>query len=109
MRVYGCRLRIKLCYGHNDSSDLMSEGSLLNFPCDLFVKVLGQNKSDFRSVAEAIVKAHYADLDIEQIKEKASKNGRFLSLTFAVYAQNKDQIDALYQELVASEDVLLVL
>ena len=109
MRVYGYSLRTKLCYGRNDSSDLMSEGSLLSFPCDLFVKVLGRNKSDFRSVAETIVQAHYADLNLEQIKEKASKNGRFLSLTFAVYAQNKDEIDALYQDLVASEDVLLVL
>jgi uncharacterized protein len=109
MRVCGSNLRIKSCYGHDDSSGLMSEDSLLSFPCDFFVKVLGRNEGNFRSTAETIVQAHYVDLGREKIKEKVSKNGVFLSLTFAVYAQDKDEIDALYRDLVASEDVLLVL
>jgi hypothetical protein len=71
--------------------------------------MLGRKESNFRSIAETIVQAHYVDIDREKIKEKVSKNGVFLSLTFTVYAQNKDQIDALYRDLVASEDVLLVL
>jgi putative lipoic acid-binding regulatory protein len=87
----------------------MSEDSLLGFPCDYSIKVLGRKESNFRSIAETIVQAHYVDIDREKIKEKVSKNGAFLSLTFTVYAQNKDQIDALYRDLVASEDVLLVL
>ena len=87
----------------------MSEDSLLSFPCDVYVKVLGRNEEDFRSVVETIVREHYIDLDSSKIKTKVSKNDSFLSLTFAIYAQNREQIDALYTELVASENVLLVL
>lgn len=87
----------------------MSEGSLLTFPCDLPVKVLGRNATEFRDAAGEIVRTHYEDLGQEQISEQISRNGSFLSITFTVRAQSRRQVDALYRDLTASEDILMVL
>ena len=87
----------------------MSDGSLLTFPCDLPVKVLGRNATEFRDAAGEIVRAHYEDLGQEQISEQISRNGSFLSITFTVRAQSRRQVDALYRDLTASEDILMVL
>mgnify|MGYP003322004479 FL=1 len=87
----------------------MSEDSLLTFPCNLPVKVIGRNSEDFRSVAGDIVQAHYGDLKQRQIAEQLSKNGSFLSLTFTVHVETRDRADALYRDLTASEDILMVL
>ena len=87
----------------------MSENSLLTFPCDLPVKVIGRNSEDFRNIAGDIVRAHYSDLKQRQIAEQLSRNGSFLSLTFTVHVKTCDRADALYRELTASEDILMVL
>ena len=87
----------------------MSEASLLEFPCDLPVKVLGRNEEHFRVAADTIVRTHYRDLEEQQIAEQLSRSGSFLSLTFTVRAESRDQVDALYRELTASDDILLVL
>jgi len=87
----------------------MSEDSLLTFPCNLSVKVLGRNAVTFRSAAGEIVRAHHDDLEPSQIAEQLSRNGSFLSLTFTIRAESRDQMDALYRDLTASDDVLLVL
>ena len=87
----------------------MSENSLLTFPCDLPVKVIGRNSEDFRNITGDIVRAHYSDLKQRQIAEQLSKNGSFLSLTFTIHVETRDRADALYRDLTASEDILMVL
>ena len=87
----------------------MSEESLLSFPCDIPVKVLGRNAQAFRIAATDIVRSHYCDLGEAQLAEQLSRNGSFLSITFIVRAQSRDQVDALYRDLSASSDILMVL
>ena len=70
---------------------------------------LGRNEQSFRAAAGDIVRAHYGDIEVDRIAEQLSKNGSFLSLTFTVRAQSRDQIDALYRELTASDEILMVL
>jgi putative lipoic acid-binding regulatory protein len=81
--------------------------SLLTFPCDLPIKVFGRNDQSFRDAALTIVRAHYgAD---HRVAEQLSKQGRYLSLTITVHATNREQLDAVYQDLVAREQILMVL
>jgi len=87
----------------------VSEDSLLSFPCDIPVKVLGRNLDAFRVAASDIVRSHYGVLSDDRIAEQLSRNSSFLSLTFTVHATSRAQIDALYQALTANDDVLMVL
>lgn len=87
----------------------MAEESLLQFPCEIPVKVLGRNRAEFRVAASRIVRRHYADLADDRISEQHSRNRAYVSLTFVVYARSREEIDALYRDLTADDDVMLVL
>ena len=85
----------------------INEESMLSFPCDLPIKVFGRNDDVFRSAALAIVRARYGDAP--RVSEQVSRQGSYLSLTITVRAESRAQIDAVYQDLVASEAILMVL
>jgi putative lipoic acid-binding regulatory protein len=80
--------------------------TLLTFPCDVPIKVFGRNDRAFRDEALRIVRAHYPDVGVS---EQPSRQGTYLSLTLTVHAASKDEIDAVYRELVASAQILMVL
>jgi putative lipoic acid-binding regulatory protein len=84
-----------------------SDSSLLTFPCELPIKVLGRNEPAFRDAAIGIVRAHYGEE--HRVAEQASREGAYLSLTITVRAASREQIDALYRALVAAPQILLVL
>lgn len=86
----------------------MSDGeSLLTFPTDLPIKVFGRNEAAFRDAVQAIIASYYGDA--YKITEQLSKQGAYLSFTVTVRAESRAQIDAVYQELVAHEHILMAL
>ena len=87
----------------------MGEDTLLEFPCDLPIKVFGRNVEGFRDVVVDIVSAHCLAPPADQIREQLSRNNGYTSLTITIQADSREQVDALYQELCASEDIMMVL
>ena len=86
---------------------MRNDSSPLTFPCELPIKVLGRNEAAFRDAAIAIVRAHYGDA--HRVAEQLSREGAYLSLTITVRAASREQIDAVYLDLVAAPQILLVL
>jgi putative lipoic acid-binding regulatory protein len=84
-----------------------NDSSALTFPCELPIKVLGRNEAAFRAAAIAIVRAHYGDA--HRVAEQLSREGSYLSLTITVRAASREQVDAVYTDLVAAPQILLVL
>jgi uncharacterized protein len=84
-----------------------SQDSLLQFPTDVPVKVFGRNDKKFRSAVVTIARAHYGDA--HTVVEQLSKKGNYLSLTITVHAESRMQIDAMYGDLVASDQVIMVI
>jgi putative lipoic acid-binding regulatory protein len=84
-----------------------TDSSLLTFPCELPIKVLGRNEAAFRDAAIAIVRAHYGEE--HRVAERPSREGSYLSLTITVRAASREQIDAVYSQLVAAPQILMVL
>lgn len=87
----------------------MSDDSLLEFPCDFPIKIMGRDEADFRAAAIALVEAEVGKLDETAIATQSSRNGRFLSVTVTVRAQSREQLDSIYRSLSAHERVLVVL
>ncbi len=83
--------------------------TLLEFPCDFPLKVMGKADSGFEARALDIVRRHVTDFKDENLRIVASGKGNYLSATFLIRATSKAQLDALYRELTASEDMLMVL
>lgn len=82
---------------------------IMQFPCDLPIKVFGRNDADFPGAVYAIVKAHVATLERSDITQQASREGRFVSLTINIRAQSRAQLDAVYEDLSANDGVLMAL
>ena len=85
------------------------EDTLIEFPCDFPVKIMGQATDDFRSLVLGVVTRHFGPLEAGRIEERPSSNGKYLSLTCTVRAESKAQLDALYRELTSCSKVLVAL
>ncbi len=82
--------------------------TLLEFPCDFPIKALGRMSSGFEARALAIVKRHAPDFDAARMHSNASRRGNYLAVTFVVRATSREQLDALYRELSACDDLMMV-
>ncbi|MDX1561597.1 MAG: DUF493 domain-containing protein [Gammaproteobacteria bacterium] len=87
----------------------MEQDSAFEFPCEIPVKVFGHNDDEFIHVVTTIVKAHFVSFSDTDVSERLSRNDRYLSLTVRVFAESREQIDALYTELSGHESILMVL
>jgi putative lipoic acid-binding regulatory protein len=87
----------------------VSRDTLLDFPCDFPIKVMGAATDEFRSLAIGIVARHFGGPAPERIEERPSSGGRFVGLTITVRAESKAQIDAAYVELTSCRQVLVAL
>jgi putative lipoic acid-binding regulatory protein len=83
--------------------------SLLAFPTEFPIKVMGRRESDFAQGVAEIVMRHAPDFDPKTIEMRASSKGKYLGLTVTIIAQSREQLDALYRELGAHPAVVMVL
>ncbi len=81
----------------------------LTFPSAYPVKILGRPADDFRARVHAVMLRHAPDLDADQVSERLSANGNFLSISYLLRAHSREQIAALVTELQACEGVLMLL
>jgi len=83
--------------------------SLLEFPCAFPIKVMGLTRDDFAQAIVAVVHAHAPDFDAATVEMRASRAGKYLSLTCTINATSREQLDNLYRELTAHPMVTMVL
>lgn len=87
----------------------MTEESLIEFPCDFPIKIMGKAEQDFSRIVFAIVKCHAPDFDETTVELRTSKGGNYLSLTCTIRATSREQLDALYRALSGHPQVSVVL
>lgn len=83
--------------------------SPLEFPCSFPIKVMGRASERFELKVVAIVRRHVPDLGEGAVRTRLSREGRFVSVTVTIQAHSREQLDALYRELSADEETLMVL
>ena len=82
---------------------------LLQFPTDYPIKVVGRPSDEFRARVHAIMLRHAPTLDTNKMSERLSENGNFLSISYMILAESREQIVALANDLKACEGVLMIL
>ena len=87
----------------------MTDTPLLNFPTDYPIKVIGRPTPEFRAHIHAIVLRHVPALEASHVTEHLSKNGNYLSISYAIRAESREQMTALAADLTSCEGVLLVI
>jgi putative lipoic acid-binding regulatory protein len=83
--------------------------TLLEFPCAFPLKIMGRTQDGFAQSVLEVVLRHAPDFDSASMEMRASRQGNYLSLTCVVNAISREQLDALYRELSAHPQVVMVL
>jgi len=83
--------------------------TLIEFPCDFPIKVMGLRVDDFAQTIVEVVVKHDAGFDAARMEMRPSSKGNYLSLTCTVRAVSQTQLDALYTELSGHPMVKVVL
>jgi putative lipoic acid-binding regulatory protein len=83
--------------------------TLLAFPCDFPIKVMGKRQAAFAQTIVDIVKRHAPDFDPATLEMRTSREATYLSLTLTIRATSRAQLDDLYRELCDHPMVTMVL
>lgn len=86
-----------------------SRPTLIEFPCDFPIKIMGACVDDFAQTIARVVQTHDPAFDVAVMQMRPSRNGNYLALTCTVRALSQAQLDALYHELSAHPMVKVVL
>jgi uncharacterized protein len=88
---------------------MVAPTSPLTFPTDYPIKVVGRPSAEFRARVHALMLRHAPSLDAQRVTERLSENGNFLSISYVIVAESREQIIALVNDLKSCEGVLTIL
>jgi putative lipoic acid-binding regulatory protein len=75
------------------------QNSLIDFPCNFPIKVMGEAKGNFSKTIIKIIKEYDDNFTESAIEIKESSKGKYISLTCNIYVTSKKQLDAIYSKL----------
>jgi len=83
--------------------------SLIEYPCDFPIKIMGAMQDDFAQTMVEVVVRHDETFHAGKMEMRPSSKGTYLSLTVTVRATSREQLDNLYRELSSHPMVKVVL
>ena len=84
--------------------------TLMEYPCDFVIKMMGKNNEAFIDKAKAIIHEHFSDqINTISFKEVPSKDNTYLAISAKIIAKNQSDIDKCYQALTDEPLVLIAL
>jgi len=87
----------------------MQDPPLIEYPCEFPIKIMGHTRAGFAQTMLEVISRHAPDFNGATLEMKASKHGKYLSITCVINATSRAQLDALYQELCDHPMVVMVL
>jgi putative lipoic acid-binding regulatory protein len=85
------------------------EESLIEYPSDFPIKVVGITHDAFAETIVAMVVEHDPEFHAGKVEMRPSTQGKYLSLTLTVRATSRTQLDNIYRALSNHEMVKFVL
>ena len=85
------------------------ESSLIEYPCDFPIKIMGRTEPGFAQAIVEVVTRHAPELDSHNVAMRLSKQNKYLSITCTIRATSREQLDRLYRDLCDHPAVLMVL
>ena len=87
----------------------MSDESIIEFPCEFPIKMMGRDTAEFHTITRALVEAHVGTLADTAIQTNLSGKGNFVSVTITITATSQQQLDDIYRDVSGHDDVLMAL
>ncbi len=85
------------------------QDSLIEFPCEFPIKVMGKNVPEFSQVICDMLLLADPSFNVAGVEMRPSSKGNYLSLTCKVHVNNQDELDSIYRQLSGHELVSVVL
>ncbi|MEY2683871.1 MAG: hypothetical protein RJA09_1015 [Pseudomonadota bacterium] len=85
------------------------EESLIQYPCDFPIKVMGAHAPGFVDAIVAVARQFDAGFDPTTLETRPSKGGNYLGLTITVHVTSREQLDGIYRTLSSHPMVKVVL
>ena len=83
--------------------------SLIEYPSDFPIKIMGATQEGFAQTMVEVVVAHDPTFHAGKMEMRPSSKGTYLSLTVTVRATSREQLDNLYRALSSHPMVKVVL
>jgi putative lipoic acid-binding regulatory protein len=83
--------------------------TLIEFPCDFPIKVMGELHDDFSAEIIRTIQTITPSFDANRIEMRGSSGGKYISLTCTVHVTSKPQLDDIYRALSGHKMVKVVL
>lgn len=88
---------------------MIEKPSLIEYPCDFPIKIVGKSHVGFVETVIAIVRLHAPEFNDTSMETKVSKEGNYISVTCTIWATSRTQLDTIYQALCDQPMVSIVL
>ncbi len=79
------------------------------FPCDYPVKIVGESHDTFAEEVVELTRRHAPEITDEHVEVRASRAGRYCSVTITIRATGEPQLRDLHETLKAHPLVRMVL
>jgi putative lipoic acid-binding regulatory protein len=88
---------------------MADEDTLITFPCDFPIKVMGEMRDDFSEIIISAIASLAPDFNASKVEMRASSGGKYISLTCTILVTTKQQLDDIYRLLTSHPLVKVVL
>lgn len=75
------------------------EETLIEFPCNFMIKVMGLADEQFRHQMLAVIQVHVEEFTIDDIEHRYSSSGKYISLSCNIWVTSQPQLDAIYRDV----------
>jgi putative lipoic acid-binding regulatory protein len=89
--------------------DIPPEESLIRYPCDFPIKVMGAQVEGFVEAVVAVARHFDPGFDAATVTTRPSTGGKYLAVTITITATSREQLDELYRTLTTHPMVKVVL
>lgn len=89
--------------------EIRKEDSLIEYPCDFPIKVMGQKHPSFAQTMVKVVQQFAPEYDGKDVEMRASSGGTYIGLTMTIHVTNREQLDNIYRALSSHPMVKVVL
>jgi uncharacterized protein len=89
--------------------DASPKESLIEFPCDFPIKVMGRSHPEFQQTIVAVIRTFDGGFDETTIETRPSSGGNYTGLTVTVRAENQTHLDDIYRALTGHPMVKIVM
>lgn len=78
---------------------MTADEPILEFPCPFSVKSIGEDVDDYRQFVIDTIAGIVGELDQGEITTRLSNGNKYLAVTVPFTAQDREQLNAVYQAL----------